>query len=261
MSLKDDHRVADPGDQLDRLVGLQRPDGAAEHPEHAAFGAGGDHPRRGRLRVQAAVAGPVLRPEDAELAVEAVDRAPHVGLALQHAGVVDQVAGGEVVGAVDHQVVAADQLAGVLGVKAGLVEDDLDVGVDLGNLVGGALQLRPADVGGAVDDLALQVGGVDHVEVDQAELPDPGGGQVHGVGGAEPAGADQQHPGVAQPQLPVHGHVGDDQVPRVAEDLVAGQLARRLDQCWKCHVDAVPSFSSVSRSRSPSSAGRTCRPR
>ena len=35
-----------------------------------------------------------------------------------------------------------------------------------------------ADVGHAVDHLALQVGLVDHVEVDDAEGADAGGGQV-----------------------------------------------------------------------------------
>src|SRR6266704_1606362 len=227
-----DQRVADAGDELDRLVGLDRADRGAEHAEHAALGAGGNHARRGRLGVQAAVAGTVLGPEDAGLPVEAVDRAPHVRLALEHAAVVDQIAGGEVVGAVHDQVVVADDPAGVLGGETGLVEGDLDVGVDLADLVAGALQLGAADVRGAVDDLPLQVGGVNVVEVDDADVADAGGGQVHGVGRAEAAGPDQQHAGVLQPLLPIHRHVGDDQVPRVAEDLIPRQLTRRLDQCW-----------------------------
>src|SRR6266542_982924 len=109
-----DQRVADAGDELDRLVGLDRADRGAEHAEHAALGAGGNHAGRGRLGVQAAVARPVLGPEHARLPVETIDRAPHVGLALEHAGVVDQIAGGEVVRTVDHQVVRSDDLAGVV---------------------------------------------------------------------------------------------------------------------------------------------------
>src|SRR6266511_2956478 len=134
-------RLADAGDQLDGLVGLDRADRGAEHAEHAALGAGGHHPRRGRFRVQAAVARAVLGPEDADLPVEAVDRAPDVGLALQHAGVVDQVAGGEVVRAVHHQVVAADQLAGVLRGQPGVVQGHAHERVDLGDLVARALEL------------------------------------------------------------------------------------------------------------------------
>src|SRR6266540_3002154 len=224
-----DQRVTDPRDELDRLVGLDRADGGAEHPEHAALGARRHHAGRGRLGVQAAVAGSVLGPEHARLTVEAVDRAPDVGLALEHAGVVDEVARGEVVRAVDHQVVGADDLAGVVRGQPGLVQGDLDVGVDLTDLVAGALQLGPADVGGAVDDLALQVGGVDLIEVHQADVAYSGRGQVHRVGRAEAAGADQQDVGLLQPLLAVHGHVGNDEMARVAEDLVPRELPRRLD--------------------------------
>src|ERR1022692_886073 len=94
-------RVADPDDELDGLIDLDGSDRGAEHAEDAALGTGRHHARRRGLRVEAAVARAVLGPENAGLAVEAVDRSPDVGLAEQHAGVVDQVPGGKVVGAVD----------------------------------------------------------------------------------------------------------------------------------------------------------------
>ena len=53
-----------------------------------------------------------------------------------------------------------------------------DERVDLEHRIARRLRLGPADVGLAVDDLALQVGLVDHVELDDAEGADPGGGQV-----------------------------------------------------------------------------------
>src|SRR3712207_9131892 len=59
-----------------------------------------------------------------------------------------------------------------------------------------ALGLGPAHVGLAVDDLALQVGLVDDVELDDAERADAGRGQVHEHGRAETAGADGEHLGV-----------------------------------------------------------------
>jgi hypothetical protein len=73
----------------------------------------------------------VVGPEDAGLAVEAVDRAPDVRLAEQHGGVVHQVPGGEVVGAVDDQVVLREDPLDVVDVQALLVQDHVDVGVDL----------------------------------------------------------------------------------------------------------------------------------
>ena len=106
-----DQRLADAQDQLDRLGGLQGADGAGQHAQHAALGAGGHQPGRRRLGEQAAVARAAFGVEHAHLPVEAEDRAVHVRLASQHAQVVGQVAGGEVVRAVDDQVVALGDAA------------------------------------------------------------------------------------------------------------------------------------------------------
>ena len=235
-----DQRVADAGDQLDRLGDLDRADRRAQHAEHAALGARRHHAGRRGLGVEAAVAGrpPCVGPEDRRLAVEAVDRAPHVGLAEEDGGVVDQVAGREVVRAVDDEVVRLEDLEDVGRVEPLLVQDDLDERVDLLDRLLGRLGLRLPDVGLAVDDLALQVGLVDDVEVDDAEGADAGGGEVEQRGRAEPAGADDEHLGVLQPLLPGHADVGDDQVPGVAADLVDGQLAGGLHEGGEGHSAA-----------------------
>ena len=75
------------------------------------------------------------------------------------------------------------------------------------------VDLGPADVGGDVDDLALEVRDVDDVEVDEPDGPDPGGGQVERERRAEAAGADAEHLRGLEPLLPVHRHLGHDQVP------------------------------------------------
>ena len=93
----------------------------AQHAEHAALGAARDHARRRRLGVEAAVARARRRAErrreDRGLAVEAVDRAPDVGDLQEVRRVVDHVAGREVVGAVDDQVVALEDLACTLSLS------------------------------------------------------------------------------------------------------------------------------------------------
>src|SRR5579875_1107334 len=63
-----DQRLADPRNHLDGLVDLDRADGGAQHAEDAALGARGNHARRRRLRVKAAIAGTVVGPEHAGLA-------------------------------------------------------------------------------------------------------------------------------------------------------------------------------------------------
>src|SRR4029079_16455476 len=99
----------------------------------------------------------------------------------------------------------------------------------------GRLRLRLTDVGLAVDDLPLQVGLVDLVELRDSERADPGRGQVQQGGAAETAGADHEHPGVLQPLLAGHPDVGDDQVPAVAAHLVDGQFGGGLHGRWQGH--------------------------
>jgi hypothetical protein len=86
-----------------------------------------------------------------------------------------------------------------------------------------------------VDDLALQVRLVDGVEVDDAERADAGRGQIHQRRRAEATRADHEHLGVLQPLLPVHPDVRDDQVTRIAADLVDGELGGRLDERGQGH--------------------------
>ena len=141
-----DQRVADPDDQLDDLVGLERADDPGQHAEHAALGAGRHQARRRRLREEAAVARPLRSPEDRDLALETEDRAVDVGLAQHHAGVVDQVAGREVVGPVHDEVVVLEQVERVAGFEPGLVRDDPDVRVDPAQALGRGFDLGPAHV-------------------------------------------------------------------------------------------------------------------
>jgi len=90
-----------------------------------------------------------------------------------------------------------------------------------------------------VDDLALQVRLVDHVEVDDAQRADTGRGQVHQRGRAEAAGADAQHLGVLQAALADLAYVRDDQVPGVAPDLFDGQVISGGNQRRQRHGGSV----------------------
>src|SRR4051812_14590987 len=65
-----DQRLADAGDELDRFGRLNHTNHTWQHAEHAAFGAARDQTGRGRLRVQAPIAGALFRPEHGGLAFE-----------------------------------------------------------------------------------------------------------------------------------------------------------------------------------------------
>ena len=72
-----------------------------------------------------------------------------------------------------------------------------------------------------MDDLALQVGDVDDVEVDDADGAHAGRREVEHRRRAEAAGADEEHAGVQQPGLAVRADLRDEQVARVALLLLA----------------------------------------
>ncbi len=146
---------------------------------------------------------------------------------LDQGGVVHQVPGREVVGAVDDHVVAVDDVEDVVGPEPHVVGDDVDVGVEQGQRLLGRVDLALADPVHVVQDLALQVRRVDHVHVDDPERPHPRRGQVERGRGAEAARPEQQDLGVEQLQLARLAHLGQEQVALVAVALVGGEGARR----------------------------------
>ena len=106
--------IADAANEFDGFDCLDDADHPWEYAEHAAFSATGDHARRRRFWEHAAVAGTAeVRSEDSALAVEAEDGTVDVGFFEENGDVVGAVAGREVVGSVDDDVVRFGDLAGV----------------------------------------------------------------------------------------------------------------------------------------------------
>ena len=118
------------------------------------------------------------------------------GLAQLHRRVVDQVAGLEVVGAVEDQVGVADQVEDVGVVDVGDDRLDRRSAVDLPELPRGGLGLGQVvgDVLLVEEDLALEVVGLDEVAVDDPEMADAGAGQVVGQHGPERPAAAERDP-------------------------------------------------------------------
>ena len=123
-------RFADAGDELDRFERLKTADHAAERAEDAGFAAVGDGAGRGWLGEKAAVARAALGGvEDADLALEAINAAVDERTAGEGGGVVVEVAGGKIVGSVDDDVVARDEIEHIRGVHDGFVLNDAHIGM------------------------------------------------------------------------------------------------------------------------------------
>jgi hypothetical protein len=120
--------------------------------------------------------------------------------------------------------VVAEDLEGVVGGQARLVRLVADVGVHIAEPLDGGLELGPADVARAVDDLTVKVAGIDAVEVDETDAPHPRRGQVEPERRAEPAGPDEQDARRLELLLALEAHLGHDEVAAVARDLVAVEV-------------------------------------
>ena len=84
------------------------------------------------------------------------------------------------------------------------------------------------DVARLMDDLPVQVGDVDGVEVDHADAPHARRREVGEDGRAEAARADDDDARGLELLLPLHRHLGHDEVAPVAADLLVGEMRVRV---------------------------------
>ena len=110
------------------------------------------------------------------------------------------------------------------------IAHDRDIRIDFGDTVAGRFDFGATHVADPVEDLALQVGDVDLVKVNDAQLPDTGGGQIDGGRAAQPTGANEQHLAVEEFDLPLFANVVQDRVAAVANALLGGQNRGHLER-------------------------------
>ena len=122
-----DERLADPEQQLDRFRRLERADDSRQYPENSGLRARWRELGRRGLGKEAPVARTIEGLEDGDLSLEAKDGSMHDRDAVFHGRIVQEIAGGEVVRAVDHDVVVLDDPVDVRGGQALFVSNDLDV--------------------------------------------------------------------------------------------------------------------------------------
>ena len=140
-----DGGFADSRQQLDGFHGLQATDDAGEDAEDSAFGAIRHGAGLGWVWEKTAVAGAAqMRGKNRDLSLEAEDRSVDVGDTEKNGDVVAEVAGGEVVGAVDEEIVSARDLHGVLRAENIVDGGDLDVRIQVTQPGTGGLELQAA---------------------------------------------------------------------------------------------------------------------
>ena len=172
--------------------------------------------RRRWRGIKTAIARTVARIEDRDLPFEAEDRAEDVWLPEDRAGVVDEIARREVVGAVEDHVVIAKDVERVVGRQDAVVRDNVDVRIQIAKMLNRRFELGTADVLRAVKHLAVQVRFVDAIEIDETEASDASGREVDRDRASESARADDQRGAAGESTLSFFAELGKADLPRIA---------------------------------------------
>ncbi len=114
-----------------------------------------------------------------------------------------------------------------------MVDVDLDPGVQGFQRLGTGFHLGAADIGGAKQDLALQVGKAHGIVIDQTDAADARRRQIQRHRASQPAGADHQNTGAADLCLAGAAHLAQHQMAGVTVQLFItqgheGSLRRKL---------------------------------
>src|SRR5687768_8491488 len=155
-----------------------------------------------RFSEETPVARSVRRAEYRRLPLESINTAVHVRNSEENGCVVDEIARGKIVGAVEDQVVSPRDFERVPGSEARGIRLDVYAGIDVAKSVARGIELRATDARRAVEYLSLQIGEIDRIEIDEADRPDSGSGQIERGGRAKATGTDEEHPRALQRALP-----------------------------------------------------------
>src|SRR6266550_1074617 len=229
-----DQCVSQAKQHLYRLCRLNGTDEAGHDSENAALGAARYQLGRGRLAKETAVARTIRGAKNRCLPLEPIHAAVDVWNPEQHRGVVDQVAGREIIGAVDYQVIATGHLERICGGKSSGVWLDMNVRIDVAQAIDGGVELGTTYSRRPVQNLAMQVGQIDRIEIDQADRPNSRGCEIQRDRRAKAAGANKQRARVLERTLAFLANLRQENVPTVPHQLFASQLRRvaaRLGVC------------------------------
>lgn len=177
------------------------------------------------MAIQAVIAGALrlARVEHGQLALQADRRTGYQRLARCHAGGIHRLAGGEIVGAVQHQIHRCHGGSQRVGIQALRIPLHLQLRIDRQQAAGRRVDLALTDAGRVMHDLPLQVGDIHRIEIRQVQLAHPSCRQVQRHWRTQTAQPDDQCTAAFQAQLPLDIHLRQQDLPAVAQQLVVRQ--------------------------------------
>ncbi|MOA23346.1 hypothetical protein D3C78_1439600 [compost metagenome] len=144
-------------------------------------------------------------------------RAGHQRFALRMAQAVEQIARCHVVGTVQHQIVGGNLCRHLFIVQLPVNGINMDMRIDGAQFDTRRINLRHANARVAVQDLALQVGERNGVEINQRQMTHPCGSQIGRGGATQATQADNQHPCGFQLFLTVEVETAQDNLAVIAQ--------------------------------------------
>jgi len=151
---------------------------------------------------QAAQAGGFSGEDRRDLAEESPHGAVNERDAPLDGGPVQQITGRKIIHRIDDQVAPPCHLVDVFLCDPSMDRLDADQGVEGGELLLHGRGLLPSDVVVPVEDLAVEIARLDHVAVNDPQMPHAGSGKVEGDHRSQPPGAGDENPRRFEPFLP-----------------------------------------------------------
>ena len=142
------------------------------------------------------------------------------GLAVLHAGGVDEMPGGEVVAAIKHDIRLCHQRGEQGGISARDDARDMYFRIDGRNGLCCRQCLGLADARHIMGDLTLQVGEVNHVVIHDGDVAHTGRGQIERCWRPEPASSDDERVRGKPALLNFLTHFIEQYVPRIPQELI-----------------------------------------
>ena len=203
------------------------PNDAGDGAEHARFLASRDRAGRRRLGEKAAIVRQgfssrilLIGAKCGEIAVELAERCGHQRLSGEKAGVVHEVARGEIVRTVRDDIVARNDLQRVFRRDSVGHGFDRDMGIQALAQRSRPLGFQRARIRRPIRDLPLQIVDRHAVVVDDADMAGASRREIHEKRRAEPARAHHEHARRLESLLALAANVLHQKVPLVALDFV-----------------------------------------
>ena len=195
---------------------LQTAEDARHRTQHSRLGAVADNAVARGFGPDAAQTGTAtVGPHHLQLAFILINAGEKHRISVGHGQVVQQELGCEIVGAVDDEVGISQQCLTRTRVESVHLRGYANVRIQRAEPRSGELRLRLAAICEGVQRLAMQVGRLQAIAIDDGQPADACAGKILQHRHTEPAGTDHCDMARAQPRLTADADLGQQHLPRV----------------------------------------------